>query len=274
MAAVVSEQIKNNMLFFRSTWCKSAKRPGPSRPPRQELSKRLSKGKQPTVSEQRKKMDWKLVVRTQDNMHPSGHGIETDVMEYLEVKKTAPLQHPALGSTPYLRDPPLRLSSKTEGRSMGSSVIQPRQEKTVLQPMVYRRPSLANTLSNPILKEYCREHIPIEGLSRALKVNWPTPFSAKIMEVPFFPKVKLPTIEPFDGTTDPNDHLSAYKHQLYVQAVDDATWCKNFPATLKSVAQKWLNNLPPNLVNNFTELSYLFTNHFIANLQEHKTSCT
>ncbi|XP_048491523.1 uncharacterized protein LOC125492835 [Beta vulgaris subsp. vulgaris] len=35
------------------------------------------------------------------------------------------------------------------------------------------------------------------------------------MESPPFPKLKLPTIEPFDGTTDPDDHLSAYKHQIF-----------------------------------------------------------
>ncbi|XP_010667556.2 uncharacterized protein LOC104884577 [Beta vulgaris subsp. vulgaris] len=91
------------------------------------------------------------------------------------------------------------------------------------------------------------------------------------MESPPFPKVKLPTIERFDETTDPDDHLSAYKHKMYVQAVDDATRCKNFPATLKGVAQKWFNNLPPDSVNNFTELSILFTSHFVANRQKQKT---
>ncbi|XP_048493000.1 uncharacterized protein LOC125493577 [Beta vulgaris subsp. vulgaris] len=60
--------------------------------------------------------------------------------------------------------------------------------------------------------------------------------------------------------------------KLYVQGVDDATWCKNFPATLKGVAQKWFKNPPPNSVNNFTELSILFTSHFVANRQEQKTS--
>ncbi|XP_048493534.1 uncharacterized protein LOC125494065 [Beta vulgaris subsp. vulgaris] len=59
---------------------------------------------------------------------------------------------------------------------------------------------------------------------------------------------------------------------MYVQGVDDATWCKNFPATLKGVVQKWFNNLPPNSVNNFTELSILFTSHFVANCQEYKAS--
>ncbi|XP_010682015.2 uncharacterized protein LOC104896925 [Beta vulgaris subsp. vulgaris] len=92
------------------------------------------------------------------------------------------------------------------------------------------------------------------------------------MEAPPFPKVKLPTIDPFDGTTDPDDHLSAYKHQMYVHTVDDATWCKNFAATLKGVAQKWFSNLPPNSVNNFIELSCLFTSHFVANPQEQKIS--
>ncbi|XP_010665631.1 uncharacterized protein LOC104882911 [Beta vulgaris subsp. vulgaris] len=92
------------------------------------------------------------------------------------------------------------------------------------------------------------------------------------MESPPFAKVKLPTIEPFVGTTDPDNHLSAYKHQMYVQAVDDATWCKNFPATLKGVVQNWFNNISPNSVNNFTKLSILFTSHFVSNRQEHKTS--
>ena len=81
------------------------------------------------------------------------------------------------------------------------------------------------------------------------------------------PKVKLPIIEPFDGKTDPDNHLSAYKHQMYVQAVDDAIWRMNFSATLKGVA-KWFNNLFPNSVNNFTELIYLFTSHFFVNQQE------
>ncbi|XP_057247663.1 uncharacterized protein LOC130589976 [Beta vulgaris subsp. vulgaris] len=50
------------------------------------------------------------------------------------------------------------------------------------------------------------------------------------------------------------------------------TWCKNFPATLKGVEQKWFNNLPPNSVNNLTKLSIMFTGHFVANRQEQKTS--
>ena len=111
------------------------------------------------------------MVRTQDNIHPSGHRMETDAREYLIAKKAAALQRSASGSTPYLRDPLFRLSSKTKGRSLGPYAIQPRQEKIVLRPMVYRRPGLTNTSSNPVLREYRREYIPIEGLSKALKID-------------------------------------------------------------------------------------------------------
>ncbi|KMT07763.1 hypothetical protein BVRB_6g146860 [Beta vulgaris subsp. vulgaris] len=187
MAAVMEEQIKNNMLFFQMSPREEAAaplkgrsqegRPGPSRPPRPELTKPPSKGKQPAVSDSRRKMDWKLVVRPADNIPPTGHMMETDAREYLEAKRAAAQQRSASGSTPYMKDPSLRLPSRTVVRSRGPSAFQPRQEKTVLQPMVYRRQALANTSSNPVLKEYRQEHIPIEGQVAALQINWPTPFS-------------------------------------------------------------------------------------------------
>ena len=79
--------------------------------------------------------------RIQDNVRPNGHSMETDIREYLEAKKDVALQRSATRSTPYMRDPPLRLPSRTEGRSLGPSLVRPREEKIVLQPMVYRRPA-------------------------------------------------------------------------------------------------------------------------------------
>ena len=108
------------------------------------------------------------MVRPGDNDPPSGHKMETDAREYLE--------------------------AKTEGRSQRPSVVQPRQEKKVLQPILYRRQALANTSSNPVLNEYRQENIPTEGHAGALEINLLTSFSARIMESPPFPKVKLPTV--------------------------------------------------------------------------------
>jgi len=47
----------------------------------------------------------------------------------------------------------------------------------------------------------------------------------------------MPTVDLYDGTTDPEEHLGVYKLQMYVQDMNDMAYCHYFPATLKGVAQ-------------------------------------
>jgi len=68
---------------------------------------------------------------------------------------------------------------------------------------------------------------------------------------PQLEKIKMSSVEPFDGTTDPDDHLDVYKAQIYVQDVDDAMCCRYFPATLRGSAQKWFNGLPSGSITSF-----------------------
>ena len=67
--------------------------------------------------------------------------------------------------------------------------------------------------------------------------------------------VRMPTIDPFDGITDPHDHLDLYKIHMYAQDVDDATYCCYFRATLKGITQKWFNGLPDGSVTSFLYLA-------------------
>jgi len=55
-----------------------------------------------------------------------------------------------------------------------------------------------------------------------------TPYSRENLEAPRLSKVKMPSIELFDRTTDSDDHLDVYKAQMYVQDMDDATCCRHF----------------------------------------------
>ena len=48
-----------------------------------------------------------------------------------------------------------------------------------------------------------------------------TSFSAKIINAPRYGKVKMPMVDLYDRTTDPEEHLGVYKAQMYVQDVDD-----------------------------------------------------
>jgi len=61
---------------------------------------------------------------------------------------------------------------------------------------------------------------PIFGVSgssrRGLLHTFAIPFSREITEALRLKKVKMPSVEPFDRTTDPDDHLDVYKAQMYV----------------------------------------------------------
>ena len=70
-----------------------------------------------------------------------------------------------------------------------------------------------------------------------------TPFSAEVIDAPKLGKVKMPIVELYDGSTDPEEHLGMYKAQMYVQDVDNAAYCRYLPVTLKGVAQSWFNGL-------------------------------
>ncbi|XP_056688659.1 uncharacterized protein [Spinacia oleracea] len=67
-------------------------------------------------------------------------------------------------------------------------------------------------------------------------------------------------------------HLVAYRHHMNVQGTNEATWCKYFPATLKGVASKWFERLPPGSIASFNELQTLFSTRFMAHKEERKTS--
>lgn len=62
------------------------------------------------------------------------------------------------------------------------------------------------------------------------------------------------SLEWYDGTTDPNDHLDAFLTQINLYAIDDAVLCSVFPTTLKGAALSWFFGLPEWSINNFDTL--------------------
>lgn len=52
-------------------------------------------------------------------------------------------------------------------------------------------------------------------------------------------KVRLPSHLTYNGTTDPQDHMTSFEHHMYLFAHFEATWCKYLPTTLTEVAGTW-----------------------------------
>ena len=90
-----------------------------------------------------------------------------------------------------------------------------------------------------------------------------SPFLASINSHPLPPKFKMPSLDSYDGTRDPFNHIATFKTTMHLQGVLDEIMCKAFLTTLKGSTRVWFSKILPNTVGSFEELSKLFVNNFI-----------
>ena len=96
-------------------------------------------------------------------------------------------------------------------------------------------------------------------------------FVASINSHPLPSKFKMPSLDSYDGTRDPCDHIATFKTTMHLQGVPNEIMCRAFPTTLKGTGQVWFSKISLNVVGSFEELSNLFINNFIGG-QRHKHS--
>ena len=89
-------------------------------------------------------------------------------------------------------------------------------------------------------------------------------FTASINSLSLPPKFKMPSLDSYDGTCDPFDHISTFKTTMHLQEVPDEIMYRAFPTTLKGLARVWFSKIPLNIVSSFEELSKMFVNNFIG----------
>ncbi|GKV06933.1 hypothetical protein SLEP1_g18750 [Rubroshorea leprosula] len=64
----------------------------------------------------------------------------------------------------------------------------------------------------------------------------PHPLNTNITLEPYPTGFKIPQLETYDGTKDPDDHLHAFYSCMQAQNASDALMCKIFPSTLREMA--------------------------------------
>ena len=78
-----------------------------------------------------------------------------------------------------------------------------------------------------------------------------SPFTASITSHPLPSKFKMPTLDLYDGTRDPCDHIAMFKITMHLQGVPDEITCRAFPTILKGPTRVWFGKLPPNTITSF-----------------------
>ncbi|XP_043705242.1 uncharacterized protein LOC122655065 [Telopea speciosissima] len=89
-------------------------------------------------------------------------------------------------------------------------------------------------------------------------------FTDEIRSEPLQKGFKMPTIEQYEGMTDPEDHLETFKALMFFQDASDAIMCRAFPSTLKGVTRQWFSFLEPHSLANFVDLGRAFLAHFMS----------
>ncbi|XP_021769851.1 uncharacterized protein LOC110734100 [Chenopodium quinoa] len=93
-----------------------------------------------------------------------------------------------------------------------------------------------------------------------------SPFSEEIAMVEVPKRFNTPNMTMYDGTTDPDEHVSLYKQKMMTSSIPrdirEAIMCKGFGATLSGPALTWFINLDNGTIRSFAGMVNLFKVQF------------
>ena len=101
-------------------------------------------------------------------------------------------------------------------------------------------------------------------MSKALDCISQSPFMRRIEGAELPRQFHQPTFAIYNGRTDPVEHVSQFNQRMTVHSKDEALMCKVFSSSLGPMAMRWFDNLNPNSINSFKQLTQAFGSRFIT----------
>ncbi|XP_016170517.1 uncharacterized protein LOC107613166 [Arachis ipaensis] len=97
-----------------------------------------------------------------------------------------------------------------------------------------------------------------------------TPFHHSILEVRLPKHFDKPTDMRYDGTQDPQEHLTAFEAMMNLDGVRDEVRCRAFSVTLAGSAIRWFNVLPQGSVTTLANITRAFLAQFTTRIAKAK----
>ncbi|XP_031251982.1 uncharacterized protein LOC116109890 [Pistacia vera] len=121
----------------------------------------------------------------------------------------------------------------------------------------------------------------IPGMPVPTKKNRPysyadSPFVDEIALADIPQKFTIPNMKPYDGTTDPDDHIASYKQRMFTVSIPrplrEVCMCKSFGSSLSGPTLQWYTNLPNGSIDSFAQLTNTFVEQFASSKKLEKLS--
>ncbi|XP_016173322.1 uncharacterized protein LOC107615808 [Arachis ipaensis] len=97
-----------------------------------------------------------------------------------------------------------------------------------------------------------------------------TPFHPSILKVQLPKNFDKPTDMRYDGTKDPQEHITTFEARMNLEGVGDAIRCRAFPVTLAGPAIRWFHALPQGSIIAFANISQSFLARFTTHIAKAK----
>ncbi|XP_016173152.1 uncharacterized protein LOC107615616 [Arachis ipaensis] len=97
-----------------------------------------------------------------------------------------------------------------------------------------------------------------------------TPFHPSILKVWLPKNFDKATDMRYDGTKDPQEHITAFEARMNLEGVGEAVRYRAFPVTLAGPAIRWFNALPQGSITAFADIAQSFLARFTTRIAKEK----
>ncbi|RWV84260.1 hypothetical protein GW17_00054034 [Ensete ventricosum] len=126
-----------------------------------------------------------------------------------------------------------------------------------------------NQRLDEVQKEFIKSKKELEGSSKGGSA-----FALEIQDKPISTHFCLPSLESYDGSSNPAEHVVTFYAQMVLYDTSNTLICGALPTTLRGLTRMWYSWLKPSSILSFDQLTEEFELNFLASALHRPTAAS